>query len=266
MKSGRPIELIKLDRRSESAIDTMADVWNEACGADLAVSSPLVAYNLRPNSGGRQAGWLAVEDGQIVGFALASMIEDHPSVMPPNAGWIDALAVRPDRQRQGTGRALLRKLESWLIEQGCDYAQVGGSLRPFSPGLPVELDSDRFFREAGYQMRAGDNGIWDVAANLASYQPPADMVEVPCAVRPAQPGQESDLLAYLAREFTGRWHYSCKEYLAEGGRISDFMLLWTETGIEGFCQLTFEDSARPLRAFLSLPTAASVGPTGGHRH
>jgi GNAT superfamily N-acetyltransferase len=249
LKSGSSIKLAGLDRRSDRTVEEMAAIWNQACGAGLSISAQLVAYNLRPSSGGHQAGWLAVEADQIVGFALASRIDAHPSVMPPNIGWIDALAVDPDYQRQGIGHALLSKLEAWLIDQGCDYAQLGGSLRPFAPGLPVELHNDQFFRKAGYQMRAGDSGIWDVAANLAEYQPPMELVEAPCAVRPAQPGQELDLMAYMEREFAGRWHYGCREFLAEGGRISDFMLLWTETGIDGFCQLTFEDSARPLERF-----------------
>ena len=69
-------------------------------------------------------------------------------------------------------------------------------------------------------------------------------------------------MAFLAREFAGRWHYSCQEFLDEGGRISDFMLLWTETGIEGFCQLTFEDSARPLERFYPYQLSRPWGQLG----
>lgn len=245
----RSIELIELDPQSERDIEAMAAVWNEACGPDLMISAQLVAYNLQPNDGGKQTGWLASDDNQVVGFALGSKLDGHPTVMPANVGWIDAMAVLPDRQHRGIGQALLAQVETWLSGLGCDYAQLGGSLRPFAPGLPVELKQDAFFRSAGYRMRAGDGGIWDLASNLAEYQPPASVEEAPCAVRPAQPGQEADLLAYLAREFAGRWHYTCREFLNDGGRVSDFMLLWAESGIEGFCQLTFEDSARPLERF-----------------
>jgi len=267
----RSIELVELDRQSEGSIEAMATVWNEACGLDLNISPQFVAYNLRPNTSGQQAGWLAVDNDQIVGFALGSMIEDHPSVMPPTTGWIDAIAVLPDRHQQGVGGALLTRAEAWLTGQGCDYAQLGGSLRPFVPGLPAELKLEPFFRRAGYQMRAGDNGIWDLASNLAEYQAPAGVDEAECAVRPAQPGQEADLLAFLAREFAGRWHYSAQEYLDDGGRISDFMLLWAESGVEGFCQLTFEDSARPLERFYpyQLPRPwgqlGAIGVSSSHR-
>jgi GNAT superfamily N-acetyltransferase len=247
--SDRSIDLIELDRQFESSVEAMATVWNEACGPDLNISPQFVTYNLLPNTGGRQTGWLAVDDGKVVGFALGSMIEGHPSVMPPTTGWIDAIAVLPERQHQGIGRALLSKTETWLTGQGCDYAQLGGSLRPFVPGLPAELKRDAFFRDAGYQMRAGDSGIWDLASNLAEYQPPAGVDEAECAVRPAQPEQGPEILAFMAREFAGRWHYGYQEFLNGGGRFSDCMLLWTESGIEGFCQLTFEDSNRPLERF-----------------
>ena len=245
----KSIKLIDLDRQSKPSAEAITQVWNEACGPHLNISPQFVTYNLQSNHDGKQAGWLAVENDRVIGFVLGSLIENHPSVMPPNVGWIDAMAVHPHRQRQGLGKALLNRIEAWLLTQGCDYAQLGGSLRPFAPGLPVELKSDGFFRGAGYRMRAGDGGVWDLAANLAEYQPPTGVEEAACAVRPAQPGQETDLLAYLAREFAGRWHYGCQEFLNDGGRVSDFMLLWTETGIEGFCQLTFEDSARPLERF-----------------
>ena len=68
-------------------------------------------------------------------------------------------------------------------------------------------------------------------------------------VRPAQRGDEELLRAFLRREFPGRWHYDFEEHLQSGGRISDYMLLWTERGVDGFCQLTFEDSRRPLERF-----------------
>ncbi|MEZ4581603.1 MAG: hypothetical protein R3A10_08190 [Caldilineaceae bacterium] len=49
--------------------------------------------------------------------------------------------------------------------------------------------------------------------------------------------------------FPGRWRYEFEEFLRTNGRISDFMVLWTADGVDGFCRLTFEDSSRPLDRF-----------------
>ncbi len=54
---------------------------------------------------------------------------------------------------------------------------------------------------------------------------------------------------FLRREFPGRWRFEFEAHLSEGGRISDFIALWTERGVDGCCLLTFEDSRRPLDRF-----------------
>jgi predicted N-acetyltransferase YhbS len=68
-------------------------------------------------------------------------------------------------------------------------------------------------------------------------------------VRPGQPGEEEALLTFLRREFPGRWRYDCEEALRNGQRFSDYMLLWTERGVDACCVLTFADSMRPIERF-----------------
>ena len=53
----------------------------------------------------------------------------------------------------------------------------------------------------------------------------------------------------MRREFGGRWRYECEEFLRNNGRISDYILLWSERGVDGCCQLRFEDSSSPLERF-----------------
>jgi GNAT superfamily N-acetyltransferase len=57
------------------------------------------------------------------------------------------------------------------------------------------------------------------------------------------------LRTFLESEFPGRWRYEFEEFCRNGERISDYTLLWSDQGIEGFCLLTFEDSIRPLDRF-----------------
>jgi GNAT superfamily N-acetyltransferase len=74
-------------------------------------------------------------------------------------------------------------------------------------------------------------------------------------VRPASESDAPALLDFLTQEFPGRWRYEFEEFMRNGERISDYVLLRSGQGIEGFCLLTFEDSVRPLNRFFpwSLP-------------
>ncbi len=249
-----------------SDCDPAAAIWTAACGPDLALSPSFVEYNIRLAAGAVQAGRVALQGSQPTGFVLASALPASPHVSPPQFGWIDAVAVSPAFQRQGIGSALLAWAEGWLAGQGCVYARLGGSLRPFAPGLPVELNSSQFFDKRGYHDRAGGTVSWDVAHDLGEYQIPNTKYQMSNSeIRAARPGQEEAIVDFFERSFPGRWQFEFLEFLREGGRMSDYVLLWTERGVDGFARLTFEDSERPLeRLYMHrLPRPwGQLGPIG----
>jgi GNAT superfamily N-acetyltransferase len=238
---------LEFDKTNPIHLQTLAAIWNEASGQALSISVKFASHNIKPSRGGSQSGRFVLVDGEPAGVVLASLLHDEPSVMSPELGWIDVLAVRPAKQQQGLGATLLKWAEEWLQSEGCRGCVLGSSLRPFVPGVPIELNSPDYFTRRGYSK---DDVVWDVAANLATYQPPSTVREIDGVVRPAQPGQEADLLGFLQREFAGRWRYECQEFLRDPHcRFSDYMLLWTARGVDGFCVLTFEDSGQPIERF-----------------
>jgi predicted N-acetyltransferase YhbS len=88
-----------------------------------------------------------------------------------------------------------------------------------------------------------------VARDLSDYAPPASVRPIDGIVRPAQSADEDALLAFIQREFPGRWRYDFQEYLRGGGRIADHMVLLTARGVVGFCRLNFDDSWQPLARY-----------------
>jgi GNAT superfamily N-acetyltransferase len=80
-----------------------------------------------------------------------------------------------------------------------------------------------------------------------------------------QPGQEALLLEFLNREYPGRWQLEAQEFVKDGGRSRDYLLLWVDKKVEGFCRITLEDSERPIERFypqrLSQPWG-QFGPLG----
>lgn len=240
------INLRPFERESVDDIDLIAALWNSACGSEFPVSTRFVHFNTRPVPAGYQEGRIAFVDEAPVGFVLVSALHKSPEAFAPGRVWIDAIAVAPPFQRRGIGSVLLSWAEEWLNEFNPVKILVGGSLRPFAPGLPPDLGGDPFFASWGY--RKSDSQVWDLARSLSDYQSPVDY-PVDGAIRPAQPRDREALLAFLRREFPGRWHWEAERFLEEGGRISDFMLLWTGEGVQGACRLTFEDSVWPIERF-----------------
>lgn len=264
----QPLALQPFDHTDPEQISAAANVWNSAVNVCLTISDDFLAFNVTPAAGVRQEGRIALFDGDPAGFILASVLPGEPLVTPSSLGWVDAIAVSPAARQQGIGAHLLEWAEQWLAEQGCTAVTLGSSIKPFTPGLPVELRSEEFFTKRGYTNPPGEEKrltVWDVSASLAGYTSPPSVREIDGAVRPARPGDEDALLAFLRREFPGRWRYEMEEYLHGGGRISDVMLLWTERGVDGFCQLTLEDSPRPMERYYpySLPRPwGQLGPIG----
>jgi GNAT superfamily N-acetyltransferase len=266
--------LKRFETDNEAHCAAAAAIWNAACGPDLAISPAAVHFNTSPVTGVTQAGRVAtIETGdlqsgeQAVGFVLASAFpKGDPAVSPRDMGWVDAIVVSPSFQRRGIGAALLTWAQRWLTAQGCTRFRLGGSLRPFAAGLPVALKTEDFFRRLGYVDRPAGKHVWDVARSLRDYAPPSrPRTRLTNDVRPLMPGEEGAALAFFRREFPGRWQFEFQAFLDGGGRASDYLILLTERGIDGFCQLTFEDSLRPMDRFFmhGLPRPwGQLGPIG----
>ena len=79
---------------------------------------------------------VAEVDGRIIGTAMGGY-DGH-------RGWIYSVAVKPDFQRHGVGRALITRLEELLIERGAPKIN-----------LQVRVNNDRvvgFYVRLGYMV------------------------------------------------------------------------------------------------------------------
>ncbi len=250
--------------RDGRLLEDLTEIWNAACGTELSITPGFMDYNLRPSTGIVQMGSLAARGGMPVGFALASCAAGEGM---GEQAWIDAVAVRPEAQRRGVGRALLEWATSWLASLGCHRVNLGTSMRPFTPGLPSDLNPEPFLR-LGFQQTGS---CWDLSANIKEFQPrfprPAPGVEVRCL----QAGETDQLLAFLREEFPGRWNYEVEEHLREGSNPADILILWEESQIRGFCRVTYEGSDAPIERFYlqKLPhpwgQAGTYGVAAGQR-
>lgn len=223
--------------------EDVLEIWRAAAHPHFPISPRLLGYNLAPCSGEIIEGRLAALNGQPLGFIIACAL---PSQSP---GWVSLHAVHPSAQRQGIGSALLDWAEAWLAEQGCQRIRIGGNLRPFAPGMPDAMGSSlAFYQKRGYAGPPTQPCEYDVARSLSAYQP---LYPKPpqAELLPMQAGQEALLLEFLEREYPGRWAFEARQFIRDGGRPSDFLLLWVNRSVQGFCRITLEDSERPIERF-----------------
>ncbi len=254
------MKTLEFDANNYSHVSAAISIWNRAYGDDLRITPRFLEYNLRTPRGVVQHGRLAMEHEQPVGFVLASALCDDPQTSPPDIGWIDALAVAPNAQRRGIGSMLLDRAEDWLRANDCTCFRLGGGLHPFFPGYPLELGNAAFFQTRGYVERAGSREVWDVARDLSNYR--GAICQIAQHIRPAQFGEEDALLKFFTREFPNRWRFEFEEFLRARGRMSDYLILLTERGVDGFARLTFEDSERPIERFYMHPLPRRWGQLG----
>jgi len=81
---------------------------------------------------------VAEENGEVVGVVMGAW--------DGRRGWINHLAVAPNRQRQGIGRALIEELEKRLLEKGAK--KVNAQIYRWN------TKSFDFFKSVGYEVHS----------------------------------------------------------------------------------------------------------------
>lgn len=242
-----------LDPHNPDHLNAIVSVWNAACGDEFAIGPRAARFNVQPNTGILQAGRVVFDGGQPIGFVIAKA--DTRSRL----GWVEALAVIPSHQRRGLGGQMMAWAQTWLTAQACVKIRMGGGIRPFAPGVPLALNTQPFFARLGYAKIKSD---WDVARDISNYTPRG----VYPNIRPARAGDLPALREFFARSFANRWQYEFEELARDGGDISEYVILRTERGVDGFAQTTFEqNSYRPMDRFFmrGLPRPhGQLGPLG----
>lgn len=132
-----------------------AEVARAALVHDAEEAGALVERLAAPPANRR---WAALVTGG--GLAMASMSTADPAV-----GHVDLIAVHPDHQGLGGGRALLRAAEEWLRGQGARRVRLAGNPPCYAwPGIDVRYTPAACLAESlGYEL---DRTAWNMTADL----------------------------------------------------------------------------------------------------
>jgi len=174
--SRRPGELAEAERVARAALTLDADADGGA----------LVRRLASPPADRR---WTALlTDG---GVAMASVSTRDPAV-----GHLDLLAVHPDAQGRGRGRALARAAEEWLRAEGVTQARIAGHPPCYAwPGIDVRYTAAACLAESlGYERyHVAWNMTADLSADLSVEDDLRRLAEAGVTVRAIHTARTADL-------------------------------------------------------------------------
>lgn len=103
--------------------------------------------------------WIADDDSGLVGVAYC-----ETERMTDRTWNLQLIAIRPDRQGQGRGTALLRYVEQTLVERG------GRMLLVETSGTPEFEHTRAFYRKCGYDEEARIRDFYTEGADKIVYR------------------------------------------------------------------------------------------------
>jgi ribosomal protein S18 acetylase RimI-like enzyme len=242
----RGVEISQMQRRD---IAQVVGLWNEAVqaqgqGYERHVQSAERLGRIVGDPNFLAAGALTARSaGELVGFALGYVQTVDflgAGKLARVAGRLAAVAVRPDKWRQGIGRRLSSSVESVLAEHGKSEVSLPVYHRmPIALIRGIHIDSGPycFLKACGYE----DIGHGLVFYNDIEHFEVQDWVverqkrlrEEGISFRWYQSRDRLDLLEFMAHEFAGAWH-TIVETAVSGPSLPEILLALTSDRIGGF--------------------------------
>ena len=142
-----------LTRRATSGdLDAIVALWREMWDFNAALDPRMAAGPvanviqrrwLEDHIEGDRSLVLVAQDGrELVGYALATILENPPIVNHQFYGYVSEMAVAASRRRSGVGTLLLDGIHAWFRTKGLPYVEVTAGVR--------NDVSRNFWRRQGY--------------------------------------------------------------------------------------------------------------------
>ena len=107
------------------------------------VANPVQRSWIEGHIDGERSLVLVAQDGRaLVGYALATILENPPIVPHQFYGYVSEMSVTESRRRAGVGTLLLDGVHAWFRTKGLPYAEVTAAVR--------NQVSRGFWRRQGY--------------------------------------------------------------------------------------------------------------------
>ncbi len=246
------MELLNYNQSYEKDI---VDLWNKTLTADPITIHKFRKQVLFDDNFDADLFFLAVENQRVIGFLLATK-RKFPYLergLEPTKGWINAMLVDREYQRQGIGTMLVKRGEEKLKSLGVETVILGAySPNYFFPG--IDKDNYReallFFDQLGYQ--AGIES-YSMCKDLHDYMLSTETLdkrrkteEAGFSFLPFNYSYSLQLLDFLKAEFGGGWKRNALISM-QNNNAEDCILLVLDAKqqIVGFCMRMIDGN--PMR-------------------
>lgn len=238
--------LIRMFQSSD--LQPVLSIWNQALKRDPISESRFVNGILCDADyfPGEDSGFfVATRAGKPVGFLRAiirSMPNDRVGVEPED-GWISIVAVDPNVQRQGTGKALLsaaleffaryKRKRVWVcgntgsapgyVFPGVDKTAYAAALAMFlKAGFVVDHEPVAMSREiVNFDVEAYQKVAWETGKEVE--------------IGSLTPDQVQEFRLFLAESFPGDWNIAARAKM-KSGALHEILIAKLNDRIVGYCQ------------------------------
>lgn len=236
---------MELRQLREFSTTEIMEFWNREIGDAFPLREELWEQNTFDDLNLMEEACVAfAEDGELAGFIVAKrLLEVSEAAMQPDVGWISCLLVGRQSRRQDLGERLLRHAEDHFAQAGVREIRLGQDPWHFFPGIPAEdAETADWFERRGYRREYVESDLLREVSGQSAYQ----LTNPTEHFRVLEREELPELVAFLAQQFPGRWHYEALRYLETGAGGEEFIGFYIEGSLKGFCRIN--DSGSPLIA------------------
>lgn len=132
----------------EAVVGLWREMWDFNAALDPRMAATSVANRIQRSwieghlESERSLVLVAQDSRELVGYALATILENPPIVPHQFYGYVSEMSVTASRRRSGVGTLLLDGVHAWFRSKGLPYAEV-------TAGIRNEI-SRGFWRRQGY--------------------------------------------------------------------------------------------------------------------
>lgn len=170
--------------------------------------------------------------GVICASTSSAVGPDSPTGARPDSlvGFIDLIAVHPNVQGRGLGRALVTAAEDWLAGQGAAEIRFAGNPPCYAwPGIDVRYTPALCLAERlGYEhFQVAWNMTADLSVDLSTDADIDRLGRAEVEVRTAPAGRRDDVVEFARTHWSGSWaweveHASGCHYAVRSGEVLGF--------------------------------------------
>lgn len=250
--------------------EDIVNFWNRNIGKDFPMTIELFQQNtLESELLCRKSTRIVMNRfDEIIALIVAKKNKEiNSSDLPTNTGWIQVLIVDKEFRKQGIGSHLLSLVEDKFKEDGIEKLFIGKDPYHYFPGVPSQYKQTvRWFEKRGYQRGRVEYDLINKYSDAEKNKEFETIKDKEITISLLKSHEKELLLAFMKKEFPGRWVFELKEYFKHNGNGREFIILKEKGKIIGFARIN--DSLSPIIAqntyWSSLfdEELAGIGPLG----